>query len=571
MQKMAPALTTSGIDTMANTGNMLSTAVSGLQAFQRNLVTIGNNISNVNTEGYSRQSVELSARAPNAASGGFIGTGVDVTAIRRVYDQFLVDQVVSRNSAFNQLDTLQTMASSIDELLANDDVGLNPAVQKFFNALQDVANNPTSIPARQVLISEAATLSERFQSFDQRFENLNDSVNNQLIVTTAEVSSIASSIAELNKNIVLQKNLTGGQSPNSLLDHRDRLVNQLSELVSVNTNETSDGSLSVFIGNGQTLVLGGVARTLSTTPNEFDLSRLDVSFESGTVSFSINGQLKGGKIGGLLAFRENVLDPVQDSMGRIAIGLTSSINAQHQLGDDINGNPGGLFFNDIISTSPEVLASTGNNPASGTVSVAINNSNLIQASEYRLNYDGATFSLTRLSDNTVVDSGFTVTDFPRTVASDGISLNLAGGVSAGDSFLIRPVRNGAGDIGVAISSAAEFAGAASGNALGDNSNALALAGLQAQKVLSGSTESFQSAYAKLVSEVGVGTREAKVNANAQRALLDRAVESQQAVSGVNLDEEAANLLKFQQAYQAAAQVIRISDDIFQTLISVTGR
>ncbi len=556
---------------MANTGNMLSTAVSGLQAFQRNLVTIGNNISNVNTEGYSRQSVELSARAPNAASGGFIGTGVDVTAIRRVYDQFLVDQVVSRNSAFNQLDTLQTMASGIDELLANDDVGLNPAVQKFFNAMQDVANNPTSIPARQVLISEAVTLSERFQSFDQRFESLNDSVNNQLTVTTAEVSSIASSIAELNKNIVLQRSLAGGQSPNSLLDQRDRLVNQLSELVSVNTNETSDGSLSVFIGNGQTLVLGGEARTLSTTPNEFDLSRLDVSFDTGTVSFSINGQLNGGKIGGLLAFRENVLDPVQDSMGRIAIGLTSSINVQHQLGDDINGNPGGLFFNDIISTSPEVLASTGNNPASGTVSVAINDSNLIQASEYRLNYDGATFSLTRLSDNAVVDSGFTVTDFPRTVASDGITLSLAGGVSAGDSFLIRPVRNGAGDIGVAISSAAEFAGAASGNALGDNSNALALAALQAQKVLGGSTESFQSAYAKLVSEVGVGTREAKVNANAQRALLDRAVESQQAVSGVNLDEEAANLLKFQQAYQAAAQVIRISDDIFQTLLSVTGR
>jgi len=556
---------------MANTGNMLSTAVSGLQAFQRNLVTIGNNISNVNTEGYSRQSVELSARAPNAASGGFIGTGVDVTAIRRVYDQFLVDQVVSRNSAFNQLDTLQTMASGIDELLANDDVGLNPAVQKFFNAMQDVANNPTSIPARQVLISEAVTLSERFQSFDQRFENLNDAVNNQLKVTTAEVSSIASSIAELNKNIVLQRSLTGDQPPNSLLDQRDRLVNQLSELVSVNTNETRDGSLSVFIGNGQTLVLGGEARTLSTTPNEFDLSRLDVSFDTGTVSFSINGQLNGGKIGGLLAFRENVLDPVQDSMGRIAIGLTSSINVQHQSGDDINGNPGGLFFNDIISTSPEVLASTGNNPASGTVSVAINDSNLIQASEYRLNYDGATFSLTRLSDNAVVDSGFTVTDFPRTVASDGIALSLAGGVSAGDSFLIRPVRNGAGDIGVAISSAAEFAGAASGNALGDNSNALALAALQAQKVLGGSTESFQSAYAKLVSEVGVGTREAKVNANAQRALLDRAVESQQAVSGVNLDEEAANLLKFQQAYQAAAQVIRISDDIFQTLISVTGR
>jgi len=556
---------------MANTGNMLSTAVSGLQAFQRNLVTIGNNISNVNTEGFSRQSVELAARTPNAASSGFIGTGVDVVTVQRVYDQFLFDQVVSRNSAFNQLDTLQTMASGIDELLANADVGLSPVIQKFFNALQDVANNPTSVPARQVLISEAATLSERFRSFDRNFENLNDSVNNQLTVITAEVSSIASSIAELNKNIVLQKNLSGGQPPNSLLDQRDRLVSQLSELVSVNTNESGDGSLSVFIGNGQTLVLGGEARTLSTTRNEFDLSRLEVSFDTATASFSISGQLGGGKIGGLLAFRENVLDPVQDSMGRIAIGLASTINVQHQLGDDLNGNPGGLFFTDIVSTSPEVFSSTGNNPASGTVSVAINDTNLIQASEYRLNYDGATFSLTRLGDNTVVDSGFTVADFPRTVASDGITLSLAGGVSVGDSFLIRPVRGGAGDIGVAIASAAEFAGAASGNALGDNSNALALVALQLQKVLGGSTESFQSAYARLVSEVGVGTREATVNANAQRALLDRAVESQQTVSGVNLDEEAANLLKFQQAYQAAAQVIRISDDIFQTLLGVTGR
>jgi len=556
---------------MANTGNMLSTAVSGLQAFQRNLATIGNNISNVNTEGFSRQSVELAARTPNAASNGFIGTGVDVTTVKRVYDQFLFDQIVSRNSTFNQLDTLRTMASNIDELLANDDVGLNPAIQKFFNALQDVANNPTSIPARQVLISEAETLSERFQSFDKRFENLNDSVNSQLRVTTEEVNSIASSIAALNENIVLQKSLTGGQPPNSLLDQRDRLVSQLSELVSVNTNESNDGSLSVFIGNGQTLVLAGEARTLSTTRNEFDLSRLEVSFDTGTASFSISGQLNGGKIGGLLAFREDVLDPVQDSMGRIAIGLTSTINAQHQLGDDINGNPGGLFFNDIVSTSPEVLSSTGNNPASGTVSVAINDTNLIQASEYRLNYDGATFSLTRLRDNTIVDSGFTVGDFPRAVASDGITLSLAGGVSAGDSFLIRPVRNGAGDIGVAISSAAEFAGAASGNALGDNSNVLALAALQTQKLLGGSTESLQSAYARLISEVGVGTREATVNANAQRALLDRAVESQQVVSGVNLDEEAANLLKFQQAYQAAAQVVRVSDDIFQTLLSVTGR
>ncbi len=556
---------------MASSGNMLSTAVSGLQAFQRNLVTIGHNISNVNTDGYSRQTVELSARQPKAAANGFIGTGVNISTVQRVYDQFLSDQVVSRNSAFNQLDTVQGLANGIDELLSNSDVGLNPAIQKFFNALQDVANNPTSIPARQVLISEADTMSARFQSFDQRFSDLHDSVNKQLDVATSEVNSIATSIAKLNKGIVLQEGLTGGQPANDLLDQRDKLVSQLSELVSVTTNESKDGSLNVFIGNGQTLVLGANTQTISTVPNEFDISQFEVSFNGGAGSFPISNQLSGGKIGGLLAFRDQVLNPVQDSMGRIAIGLASDVNIQHQLGDDLNGNPGGIFFNDIVSTSPQVLSNTSNNVASGTVSVAINDTNLVQASEYRLGYDGATFTLTRLSDNAVVDSGFNVGAFPRAVASEGITLNLAGGVAAGDSFLIRPVRKGASDIGVSITNAADVAAAASGNALGDNSNVLALAALQTKNLLGGSTENYQTAYATLVSNVGVSAREARVNADAQRSLLNRAVESQQAVSGVNLDEEAANLLKFQQAYQAAAQVIRISGDIFQTLLGVTGR
>ncbi len=556
---------------MATTGDMLSIAVSGLQAFQRNLATIGHNINNVNTEGFSRQRVELATRDPINSGNGFIGTGVNVTTVTRVYDQFLFDQITSRNSTFNQLDTLQQLASGIDELLANDDAGLNPVLQSFFNALQDVSNNPTSIPARQVLISEAETLTNRFSSLDQRFSDLRDSVNGQLVAVTTEISSIASSIAAINQNITLEIGVSGGQPPNDLLDKRDLLINRLAELVSVNTVASDDGSVNVFIGNGQTLVLGNQANRLGTTSNEFDKSQLDVSFISNTVNYSINTQISGGKLGGLLALRDEVLDPVQNSMGRIAMGLTATFNIQHQLGDDINGNPGGLFFNSIITSSPEVFSSSDNNPASGTVSVSIGDTNTLQASDYRLNYDGATFTLTRLSDDAIVDSGFTTGDFPRIVASDGISLSLAGSVVAGDSFLIRPVRNGAGDIGVAITTGTEFAAAASGNALGDNSNVLSLVSLQIQKVLGSSTESYQSAYAKLVATVGVATAEARVNSRAQRTLLDRAIESQQAVSGVNLDEEAANLIKFQQAYQAAAQVVRVSDEIFQTLLGVTAR
>jgi len=556
---------------MSDAGGLLGTAVSGLLAFQRNLATTGNNITNVNTEGYTRQSVELAARAPNISSSGFIGNGVSVTTIKRVFDQFLFDEVTLRNSSYSQLDTLQSMASRVDELLGGEQSGLDPVIQQFFNATQDVANNPTSVPARQLLISQAQTLVNRFTALDGRIESLRDTTNAQIEVVTREITGIASSIAELNAAIARDSGRAGGQPPNDLLDKRDSLVSRLSELVSVNTVEASDGALNVFIGNGQSLVLGSTSNTIGVTPNAFDPSELDVSFSTGSQSFSINSQISGGTLGGLLQFRQQVLDPTQNAMGRIAIGLAGSVNAQHQLGDDLNGNPGGLFFNNIVGTSPEVLANANNDPASGNMAVSIDDTGLLRASEYRLNYDGATFTLTRLEDNVVVDSGFTIADFPRSVAADGFTLDIAGGVAAGDRFLIRPVRNGARDLGVAITNPAEVAAAASGNALGDNSNALALAGLQNQKTLGSGTETFQSAFSKIVATIGVRTSEARVNAGAQRALLDRAIDAQQSVSGVNLDEEAANLLRFQQAYQAAAQVVSVSSELFQTLLSATSR
>ena len=495
--------------------NMLSIGISGLQASQRNLATAGHNISNVNTDGFSRQSVELAARTPNVFGSGFIGSGVDVVTIKRVYDEFLSSQVTTRNSTFNQLDTLQQLASGLDGLLANEDAGLNPALQSFFNALQDVSNNPTSIPARQVAILEAETLVDRFSSLDKRIADLRSTVNDQLGAVTTEISNIASSVAELNKSITLETGKAGGQPPNDLLDKRDVLINRLAELVSVSTLDGDDGSINVFIGNGQTLVLGNTATAVGTIRSDFDKSQFEVSVSNGSTSYSISSQISGGKLGGLLAFRDQVLNPVQDSMGRIAIGLAATFNTQHQLGDDISGNPGGLFFNNIIASSPVVLPSSNNNPASGTVSVSITDTNLMQASEYRLNYDGATFSVKRLSDDTIVDSGLAIGYVPRTVATDGITLTLAGSVAAGDSFLIRPVPNGGNDIRVALSSAAEFAAAASGNALGDNSNALALAAMQLKNVLGGSTETYQSAYAKLVANVGGTTNKAKVNADAQ--------------------------------------------------------
>jgi flagellar hook-associated protein 1 FlgK len=551
--------------------DLLNTAVSGLLAFQRSLSVTGHNITNVNTEGYSRQDVEFVTRLPEINGNGFVGTGVNISSIQRMYDQFLADNVTRRTSTYNQLDTLDDMASQVDMMLADEEVGMSPAIQDFFNAVQDVANNPASVPARQVLLSQGETMAGRFQALDQKLGELRDNVNNQLDAMVNEMTSIATSIAEVNADIALSRAESGGQPPNDLLDKRDVLVNRLAEFVSVRTVDVEDGSLNVFIGNGQPLVLGNSVAAITTSSNNFDPTQKEVSYSSGAVSYSISDQISGGKLGGLLEFRNEVLDPAQNALGRIAIGLADTFNTQHQLGDDLNGNAGGLFFDDIVNSSPEVLPNTLNNPASGTLSVTIDDTNFLKASDYRLNYDGANFSLTRLSDNVVVDSGFTTAAMPRTIASDGITISLAGSVAPGDSFLIRPVRSGAGDMGVSLTDAASFAAAASGNAMGDNTNALALAAMQTAKILGGGSETYQTAYGKMVASVGVKASEAKVNSSAQKALLDRAVEKQTELSGVNLDEEAANLVKYQQAYQAAAQVVRIANDVFQTLLGATAR
>jgi len=548
--------------------DLLTTATSGLTAYQRSLAVVGNNITNVNTEGYSRQTTELVSRTATPYGTGFIGNGVQVSTVRRVYDQFLASEVTVRTSSFQQADTLYAYASQVDNALASENSSLNPAIQAFFNAVQGVANDPTSIPAREVMLSEATLLSNRFGQLNSEFEALRNQVNEQVEVITSEISSIANSIAELNRDIGIAQSSAMGQPPNDLLDQRDKQVNRLAELVSVNTVETDNGAINVFIGNGLGLVMGTEYATLSTTRGSFDPGQLEVVINNSFSSVPVSSQLSGGQMGGLMDFRRDVLDPAQDGLGRIAIGLANTFNAQHQLGDDLNGNPGGLFFDAIDTSSPQVFSNIGNNAASGTVSVSINDATQLKASEYQLTYDGANFTLLRVADNTVVDSGFGTGALPRVVAGEGITLDLAGTVAAGDSFLLRPVRYGARDMNVALGDAAAIAAAASGNPIGDNSNALALAGLQTQKLLGGGTETYQSAYGRVLSDVGVKTREAEVGSEAQQALLDNAVEAQAAVSGVNLDEEAADLIKFQQAYQASAQLMRITNDLFQTLINM---
>lgn len=636
--------------------DILSIGVSALTSIQQAISTTGHNIANVNTDGYSRQQANFVTLQPEFLAGQYIGTGTTVSTIERSFDQYLQTGVNMRTSSFEGSQVSSELANRLDGLLADPAVGLAPALDSFFASLQDVANNPGSIPERQVLLGEAQALAERFHYLDNSISETGSEVNQRIELAVAEINSLSQSIADINRDISAAIARAPGQSPNDLLDTRDLLVNQLAEKVSVSTIPQSDGSLNVTIGNGQALVVGFTAQQLQSARDPNDPSQLLVgaASPSGEVT-DLSRFLRGGELGALLDFRGDVLNSTRNQLGLLATGVVTSFNAQHSLGLDLNGQPGGNFFSPLQAVT---AAQTGNSGLS-TATTVIDDVGGLTGDDYRLRYDGAQWTLTNLGTE-VSQTGAG----PFTV--DGLIVSVAGAPVAGDAFTIQPTRQAAGLIAVGLGQPEQIAAAgplrsqadlsnigsaeldgltvtdASGLPLagpvtlsfnpdalgvgvpgfdvagvaggplaynpategsgktfslggaefvisgtpeagdefvienntggsGDNRNALALGELQTSGILFGGSASFQNSYARTVAEVGVYARQAQSSVATEGVLLEQSVAARNSVSGVNLDEEAANLIRFQQAYQAAAQMIAVADQVFQSLLNATRR
>lgn len=540
---------------------LLGTALSGLMAFQRSLETTSHNIANVNTDNYSRQRVELGARTAEFRPSGYVGQGVNVITVARSYDQFITQQLTSTTSAFGETDRLYTMASQLDNMLSSDTTGLSPALKSYFNAVNEVANDPTSLSVRQVMVSQLDAVSQQFNTISSRFEDLRNQTNEQMQVTVNDINTYAKGIADLNAKIVATSNsASGGQPPNDLLDQRDALVAKLAEKVSVSTVTQNNGTLSVFISNGQSLVLGASTATLSVGNSSTDLTHKNILIDGQ----DITRQLTGGELSGTLKFRDEVLDPGQQQLGLLAAGFAVQMNTVHGAGFDLNGNAGKSLFG--LGTPALSVPVTANPNNVGTATATYDPLTVAQLapSDYQLSYDGSNFSLKRLSDNTV--STFAGPP-PTTIAGPGFSIATGASVAANDSFLIRPTFNAAKNITALITDPKEIAAAGSaGTVPGDNTIALNLADLENQSVLLGGKAGFNDVYSQLAANVGSLTGSAKVSSTAQEALLNQAKQSRENLAGVNLDEEAANLIKFQQSYQAAAQAISVASSLFDSLI-----
>ena len=434
---------------------ILSTTISGLLAYQRGLATASHNVANAETPGYSRQRVELATRPPQRYGSGFIGSGVQVTTVRRQYDEFLDASLRESISGERRLAAFVELASQVDDLLADPEAGVSPALARFFGAVEDLAGDPSSMAARRVVLGEARTLAARVRDLDARLAELESQVNRRLETTVAEINTIAQSIARLNTEIIAQRGAAGGQPPNDLLDRRDELVRQLAERVAVTVAKQDDGAYNVFIGKGQALVVGGQSATLSTTPNGYDAGRLEISFQAGASTVEVSSLLSGGELGGLLDVRAQLLDPARAALGRVAVALAERFNAQHREGMDLNGALGGDFFQDYgARTAAPHPANTG----TASVSYEVTDVGKLTTSDYLLSYDGSTYTLKRLSDGTTT----TLSGFPGSPATvDGVRISLASGaMAAGDRFLLRPTRGEAGAFAVVLDDPAAVAAAA---------------------------------------------------------------------------------------------------------------
>ncbi|WP_396615735.1 flagellar hook-associated protein FlgK [Lysobacter soli] len=620
--------------------NVLSTGTGALIAFQRALATVSHNVANVATEGYSRQRVELSTRSPTDMGYGYVGNGVQVADVRRIADQLANTRLLESGGELARAQQLSGLASRVDTLFSDKATGLAGVWSNFFDATTGLTSNAASSAAREDVLSDAKALTARFKQLNNQLDSLSNEVNSGLRSSAEEVNRIGAEIARLNGEIVSNPNNVS----NDLLDQRDRLVSQMVGFTGGTAVQQGDGSLNVFTSGGQALVVGNTSSKLTVATDPYRPERVRLALDGNGQQIQLNDSSLGGKIGGLMDFRSDVLDPAQSELGRIAVGLAEAFNQQHRAGMDLNGQMGTDFF---TVPAPRVNGNA-NNTGTGTLTASVGDLSKLDAQNVVLKFDGTAWSATRSDTGANVPLTGTGTAADPLVIN-GVELVVGGAPAPGDRFLLQPTAGVAGGINVAIDDPNRIAAAtpvkakaeldnvgtgrigsvkvtdstnanlltpadiefidgtqytvngtgpftytpgqpinangwslsldgvpaagdrfsvgSTGAGSSDNGNAIALGNLDDAKALNGGTVSLNGAIGGLTTTIGSAARQADYAADAQQVLYDQAQAARDSISGVNLDEEAANMLRFQQAYQAAAQVISTADTMFQSLLS----
>ncbi|AOE99823.1 MULTISPECIES: flagellar hook-associated protein FlgK [Serratia] len=545
--------------------SLINTAMSGLNAAQVALSTVSNNISNYNVAGYNRQTAILAQNGGMATMSGFIGNGVTVTSVNREYNQFITNQLRSSQSAFGAQNAYYEKISQIDNLLASKTNPLSANMQDFFTNLQNLVSNAGDDAARQTVLGKANGLVNQFNNTDKFLRDMDSGVNQQISDTAQQINSYSQQIAKLNDEITRLRGSAAGE-PNALLDQRDQLVTELNQLVGVQVTQQDGDAYTVSFANGLTLVQGSNTYQVEAMPSSSDPSRLTIGYNRGNGASEVpEGQITSGSLSGVLKFRSETLDGVRNQLGQLALAMADSFNQQHRAGFDLNGDAGGDFF----SFSGGRVVDNTRNTGDASLSVAYTDTGKVKANDYRVEFDGSNWQVSRLPDNVKVNATpGTSADGKPTLNFDGLEVSIDGNAKAKDSFTVKPVSDVAGNLKVAITDSSKIAAAGKDDSgRGDNENAKKLLDLQTKNLVDGKA-TLSGAYAGIVSGVGNQTAAAKAIATSQAKIVKQLGEQQQSLSGVNLDEEYGELLRFQQYYMANAQVIQTASSLFDALLNI---
>lgn len=685
--------------------NLYGLGVQGLLVAKQSLDTVGHNIANVNTDGYSRQSTVQATSGGQQFGTGFSGIGTQINDVVRSFDQFSFSDLQGNTSNLSYNQFFLDSMTRVDQVVSDADTSITNVLAQYFSAINTVADNPNSLASRNNLIEVSKNMTSTFtrlhDQLELQYRSLNDDVEN----IAQEMTALATNLAEVNAEIQRVWDNGTQHLPNDLLDQRDRLVLEISEYTDVSTVQLETGTINLFVGTGQPLVLGTEALKVETIVGRTDNAKLELAITSNGKTQRLRGDVMGGKIQAVYDFRNNVLDKTFNQLGQTAIAIGHSMNEQQKLGLDLNMQVGTNFFNDVNSQtamSQRVLP-TNDGLGEASLGVQIEDISLLPPDNFELtvlSYTGAPaesvqFQLTNLSDGTqltIPAAGAQDLTVSRNidVAEYGFSINVDS-VSAtdplqtGKRFELRPTRVGAQvfetqmsdssliaaagnqilitegtsntgasksritqitnpnnsnyptpedvttnpitaakglrieitepvagtftysvldantgtpieepvgtslagltftppqqtisyagfDIEIAIEDTAaldnySFTLDYNETGVGSNENSLVMAALQTDKTLNKGRSTFQDNYALMTSEIGTITSSADVRVQSSQVLFDQSSSRMTSISGVNLDEEAADLLKYQTAYNAAAKIITVADELMETLLA----
>lgn len=607
-----------------------SIVLSALSTYQRALATTSHNISNAQTEGYSRQQLRLESIAP---AGGLVGNGVAVQSVLRSGDEYQLQNMRQISSEFNALQTRSDWLSQVQNIVAESNRGVNASLGELETALQEVSSSPESAAARNQFLTELADVAASFQRMDSQLAEVAKGVDVSLQSAVERINQLADNIATLNVQVARSEAATSNEA-GDLRDQRDQAMNSLSELIDFKSVEQDDGSQSIFIGDGYALVLSGETQRLSVDADPFHDQRSIIVMGGGSNGDSnavqVDRGLRGGELGALLQFRSEDLDQARTDLGYIAVSLSEQMNQQHRAGLDANGERGTDLWRGVNAA---VQAGPGNS-GNAQLAVSIADAAALEPRDYQLRFDG---------DSWLVLDRATLQPVSESLDFEGLSVNVNGTAQAGDEFRLSLAYGGAAQLRLNISdsdklafsadaiieSAPEgleeglmlkgldpdgtvsntaasvafesptqyridggalqtvgdsaeisvegriwaldfqpeggetFVLATAGKALGDNHNVL--------RMLQGLDSLDQSSAISLGEEMvsGIAGDLASVQAyrDSEQQLLSQAESTRQSAAGVNLDEEAANLLRYQQAYQAAARAMSMANGLFDDLLN----